>query len=613
MTIGLLILIGIPALIIILTLVGWAQYVHAQMKRHGHIPVLWRWFSGGLPHSVRNEQDRRYRAMYDPSSQHYHIKARMHRALVRTCSTFLPFVLPPAILLHVALAWYLVFVFGGALIGEAMWKGYRAEKVRHNRRTIRHVGRAAAPFANQPVRGRTSQWIRFVDKEGKPDKEGKRQRIRVDLPKNWNPSQQNRDRLKQVVFETVGFHPGSEADFKLEGDDNYVIFTNRQAPPDRVELTDIAQYVDKNGPDKITLGLGRGNDPVDVSLKEDSPHIGMSVGSGGGKSQLARLAAAQVLHNGGNVLFLDPKRISHAWARDLPNVRYARTTKEIHDALMWLDFEVNRRTNVADVGANVEGEVLANVGPRLLVVAEELNELTQRLRTYWNDNRPAKGVKKSPAITALESALFMGRQVKINIIAVAQMMTALAAGSGAARENMGVRILGRYTKNNWRMLVPEFDMPGRSMRPGRMQVVTEKIREVQVAFITGMEAHDFALSGRVTAFPEDLVNVPEPVKPTTGEPDAIEGEIVEETIIPALDSHDPHPSSADEDDPRTKKVTLIEAAPCIGRSVKSLENAKYRDKTFPKSIGKRDAQGYPREYWLSDIIEWNKRRRGEPV
>lgn len=604
MTIGLLILIGIPALIIVLTLVGWTQYIRAEMRHHGHIPVMWRWFSGALPHSVRNEHDRRYRAQYDPSSQHYHIKARLHRAVVRTCFTFGIPLLPIAFLLAAVhgppYATYILVAIAGALASEVIWRIWKAEKVRKNRITMKHVGRAAAPFANQPVRGRTSQWIRFVD--------DKRQEIRVDLPKNWNPSEQNRARLKQVVTETVGFHPGSEDDWQLEGKDSHVIFKNRKDAPPHVELADIQRYIDANGEDRVTLGLGRGNEPVSASLKEDSPNFGMSVGAGGGKSQLARLIAAQVLHNGGNVLILDPKQISHAWAKNLPNVRYARTTEEIHKALLWLDYEIKRRSDVANSGHDVEGEVLANVGKRLLVLAEELNEMTQRLRIYWGENRGPKDPKKSPAISALESALFMGRQLKTNTVAVAQMMTALAAGSGAARENMGVRILGRYTRNNWRMLVPEFDMPGRSMRPGRMMVVTHKVTECQVAFLTGAEARELATSGMISEFPRDPVNDPEPVAPVEGE--VIEGEIVD-SENPALTSGDNNLKVDLEIKPR-QKVTLSEAAgKCVQRTLKALQMSRDRDPEFPEHCGVRwNVQGRPKEYWADEIIAWDQKRRG---
>ena len=78
-----------------------------------------------------------------------------------------------------------------------------------------------------------------------------------------------------------------------------------------------------------------------------------------------------------------------------------------------------------------------------------------RLRAYWNDIREPGDPARSPAVEAIEDASFMGRQVLVNIVFVGQKMSVRAAGSGEARETMGIRILGRYTASSWKMLVPE--------------------------------------------------------------------------------------------------------------------------------------------------------------
>lgn len=583
-----LVLLGVPLMVVVLTVVGWYQYVRAQMRHYGHIPVIWRWVSGGLPHHVKNEHDRRYRAQYDPHSQHYHFKARVHRATIRNALTFGPPIILGAWLIGNFWWDFTAVSIVGLLVFEIVWRIWRADKVRKRRKTVRSIGKAAAPHVSHAVHGRHGNWLRFTDP----------QTIHAKLPPNWNGTDYERERFRKTVVETAGFHPGSEAEWHLEGKDSHVIIANRKASPDRVDFADIELAIQGNDEDKITLGRGRGNELVNVSLTEESPNFGLSIGAGGGKSQLARLVACQVLHAGGNVLILDPKRISHAWARGLPNVRYARTTEEIHEALIGLLVEVNRRTGVADAGHDVEGEVLANVGHRRLVIAEELNEMNQRLRTYWTEIRTARDPKKSPAISALESALFMGRQVKINILAVAQMMTALAAGSGAARENMGVRILGRYTRNNWKMLVPEFDMPYRSMRPGRVQVITSKVTECQVAFISGADARRYAMSGTVTIYTDPLEDV-------------VEAEVVDSSN-PALSSTSSSLKVIPEVVDQHRKVILSEAAgKIVPRTLKALKMARDRG-DFPASCGVREWQaGQPKEYWADEIIAWDKSKRGE--
>jgi hypothetical protein len=90
----------------------------------------------------------------------------------------------------------------------------------------------------------------------------------------------------------------------------------------------------------------------------------------------------------------------------------------------------------------------------------------------------------------------MGRSAKVNVLAIAQMLTARAIGGPEARENFGIRCLARYTANNWKMLVPEAAMPRASRTLGRWQVVIGgQAIEVQVAYLTTKQARALANPG----------------------------------------------------------------------------------------------------------------------
>lgn len=584
--------------IIGVAVIGIHQAFRAHVKRYGFLPVVYRWFSGRQRHGLEGD-DRRNDDKYDPHSKHYQPVARMHKALQRTGWTML---IPLGTMAWVAhQSWFtshfhlihqtrldtIVAVFALILIGEGIWSFRRLWMNRGNDKTIlRPLHSALAPEIGIPLAAKPGRWIRVAQD---------RSNIRLDLPKNFHPTEGQKNRLTAIIRDVAGMQGDPVLTWNVQGDNSYAEMKSATPPPDKVVLRDVLPDIEASTQDSVVMGLGRGNETISVSVAEDSPHFGLSIAAGGGKSQLARLAAAQILHNGGIVLILDIKRLSHTWARDLPNVRYARSIEEIHDALIWLDYEINRRTKVADVGVDLEGEVHANVGPRLLVIAEEMNEGMARLRRLWSETRTKNQPKKSPAIEALEEALFMGRQVRINMFAVAQMMTALAAGSGAARENMGIRVLGRYTRNAWRMLVPEHDMPPRSMRPGRVQIVTSKIQECQVAFLSGSEARELATNGEVTPFPiypEDALDAKDHVPAIP----VITGEIIDQ---------DANAVAIDE------TVTLSEAlALCPGKTLAAIRKA--RDRTahenignFPPSVGRRGTSPKaPHLYRSSDIRRW---------
>jgi hypothetical protein len=81
----------------------------------------------------------------------------------------------------------------------------------------------------------------------------------------------------------------------------------------------------------------------------------------------------------------------------------------------------------------------------------------------------------------------------VNVLAIAQMLTARAIGGPEARENFGIRCLARYTTNAWKMLVPEASMPRAGRTLGRWQVVIGgTATEVQVAYLTPKQARDLA-------------------------------------------------------------------------------------------------------------------------
>jgi hypothetical protein len=106
------------------------------------------------------------------------------------------------------------------------------------------------------------------------------------------------------------------------------------------------------------------------------------------------------------------------WAKGLPNVAYARDDEELHELLLALQKEVDRRNRLADQTADIEGNVKGNVGPRIFVIAEELNAAMKRPRQYWRRERGAGDPGRWPALDALDEILFTGRQVRVNVLMI---------------------------------------------------------------------------------------------------------------------------------------------------------------------------------------------------
>jgi hypothetical protein len=309
----------------------------------------------------------------------------------------------------------------------------------------------------------------------------------------------------------------------------------------------------------------------------------------------ARSLLAQMLSKGAIGLVLDYKMISHQWAEGLPNVVIARRPAEIHQALLWLGREVERRNEVALAGADIDGNVTADVGPRIFVVAEELNATMDRLRAYWREIRTKDDPARSPAIEALDMASFTGRQVKANILYIGQRLSNKATGGGGdARENIGVIAFARWRATTWKMLAPDFPMPPKNLTPGRVHVVSDHVAEAQGIFLTPAQARELALSGVVSPVPHGMPGR----RPDTAETAPVAA-LESGPDLRGATGKPVNPAA-----PVSGAATLREAvdAGILGPlRIAGARTARHRDATFPRPVGH---DGTAEMYDLQALMDW---------
>ncbi|MER7050054.1 hypothetical protein [Streptomyces jumonjinensis] len=225
------------------------------------------------------------------------------------------------------------------------------------------------------------------------------------------------------------------------------------------------------------IGISTLGRAIAVDLDAESPHVLVCTGAGGGSTTLLRSLTAQFLHQGAHALVLDPKRISHLWAKALPTVTHRGNVAGIHDALTGLADELKRRLDL-------DGD-LADV-PRLIVALDEADATVRQLARYWKTFRQKDDPQTSPAITALEDALWAGRAARVHVILDGHPAGALGA---AAREQFATVILARVTADTWRRLAPiAGPAPKQSRHPGRFHVIQHSaVHETQAIVMTDAE------------------------------------------------------------------------------------------------------------------------------
>lgn len=292
------------------------------------------------------------------------------------------------------------------------------------------------------------------------------------------------------------------------------------APPRSVSFADILPALEKSDSNSVVLGIGTHAAVASINLDSESPHVAITMGTGGGKSSLLRLIVAQLIRHGvQRIDIIDPKRISHDWARHIPGVFIHRTMAEQMKAVHLFRIEMESRYDTLEQDS-AAGRPLTDF-PRHVLIIEEQNSWINYARQYWKDYRNeltsqerSRIPSDPPVISDLGFILFQGRQSRMNVFSVFQRMSASASGGGDLRENYYAKLLARFSPQTWKLLVGTTPVPRSSRINGRAKLVLgEDDRWIQMAFITDAEAQEYAARGSVLAedSPEDSPDPDDPV------------------------------------------------------------------------------------------------------
>lgn len=509
-----------------------------------------------------------------------------------------------------AIAWGLIFhrwatELSAVIVGAAaaVLIGWRivlaAIRAKHNIRVVGPAYRTVATHAGQP-RGEIPTRHLVIPKDYRTNPKAE---VRLTLGMHFLGLPGEKRLIQTALVNRLG-HGEWQASFYQDHTPPYMTLHKLPQPPERLSLAEFVAHIDAAPNGKCLIGMGANNRVIGVNLDSDAPHVALSMGTGGGKTDTVAGIIAQLVRKGDceRIDVLDPKRISHNWARGLPGVYIHRFVVGQMDAIHNARLVMDDRYEMMDDNPDT-------VFSRFVLIIEEQNSLIDDLKTYWDDYRRdltsderSRAPKVNPAIGDLKYILAKGRQCRVNVISIYQRMSASAAGSGDMRENYGAKILARYSTQTWKMLADgPFVKPSRI--PGRATfIMGDDVCQVQRVYAGiarpdgsadkgGIKAlRDFALNGQ-----PDTGDTPEP----TPAPDG--GNRVS---VPALSVV---PDLADMDIvAEAELLTLREISEdkIIPVKLSALLKARQRDPEFP--AGTDSPTG--KRYRPADLVTWHANR-----
>lgn len=311
--------------------------------------------------------------------------------------------------------------------------------------------------------------------------------VSLELPADFVLSEGSAKHLNDLVERTMGEELEVTWPNLLKG--RTVLWNKIPEPPSSVRYDAIEEKMRMLPSGTLFLGVdARGRD-VTVNLDTETPHIGLSMRTGRGKSVLFRLLIAQLLAQGADVTILDVGMISLHEFRGVDGVTIETDVAKCWDHVTLFETEMSERLQqLVEVDESEWPAIMATWRRRVLFV-EELNAFHAQSQAYWDQIRTSKDRATPPVLNQLTNISVMARKVFMHLAVASQRLEAKLI-SAAARGQMGLRIMADPSAADWRMLGEGKRPKGSySKRAGRVAaVIAGNATALQVGFLERSEA-----------------------------------------------------------------------------------------------------------------------------
>lgn len=365
-----------------------------------------------------------------------------------------------------------------------------------HRRYVAPLHAVVAPMLGLPPTQRAADYITvpptYREREDTP--------ALIRLPKSFAPTPGNRQQLTDAVLPKLGLNEDN-TDVIYHTVGNPVMECKMAPqPPDLVPWAEHEQRMLELPAGKTFVGLGARNKPfVHDWTSGELVHVGVSVGTGGGKSFGVVGWVAQELRKGASATYVDPKQSS------LPEVLLGtpgyRLANDPDNPLEWWE-EIFRYEREMDRRRDIMRRDRTAEFPLMFLVVDELSEFADVSRQMWEaikaeperygyENVPKKA--PVPVWRSISRILRMGREFGCRCILLTQRLDNASTGGIGLRDNLGMRALGKFRRNQWMMLVGTTPIPKSVNKVGRW-IYTDGDKDlwVQNVYGTAEQLRDWA-------------------------------------------------------------------------------------------------------------------------
>lgn len=328
------------------------------------------------------------------------------------------------------------------------------------------------------------------------------------LPRGFKATAGEKAQVQEVWQSRTGFE--LVFSWRLSDDEPVLVMSRAYALPSLVQLEDVLERVEALPEDKTAIGLDDQGNLVSWDWASESPHGLLNAGSRHGKTETEMAMVAQVLRRGGDVTYVDVKRVSIQGLKGLPGLTLCDNPRDMVG--IWLTIarwgdELDRRIDERTKDPTAEF-------PRNLLVLEEVNQFSEMCDEFWENWpsedeewrntilwKPKKAKLTPPVWRVVKKGVWEGAFAKMNVLIAGQNIEAQTVRG--VRNSIGMRLLGGYQPQNWKALVGTTPVPPAPPQKGRWCMINGSSQTWVQALIADLDANksaaiwrDYARAGR---------------------------------------------------------------------------------------------------------------------